>query len=120
MQPVGFYSKTLNGAETAYPIQDRELLAVVKGIEFWRPELTATPFTVITDHEALKFFTTKRLFSNRQARWAQILSEFDYDIKYRPGKENRVADALSRKSVESSTVAAKREEERWGTVVDPA
>jgi hypothetical protein len=118
-QPIGYYSKTLNGAETSYPIQDREMLAVIKGVEFWKPELTATPFTIITDHEALKYFATKRLLSTRQARWSQIMSEFDYTIKYRPGKLNVIADALSRKTRETSTVKSKREEERFGSVLEP-
>ena len=113
-QPVGFFSKTMSPAETCYPIQDRELLAVVRGVEFWRPELTATPFTVLTDHEALKYFTTKRQLSTRQANWAQILSDFNYRVRYRPGKENLVADALSRKSEGITTVKAKREAERVG------
>jgi hypothetical protein len=119
-QPVGFFSKTLSSAETAYPIQDREMLAVIRGVEFWRPELTATPFTIITDHEALKYFSTKKLLSSRQARWGQIMSEFDYAIKYRPGKENIIADALSRKTLETHTVKAKKEEEKIGNVIDPA
>jgi hypothetical protein len=118
-QPIGFFSKTLSNAETAYPIQDREMLAIIRGIEFWRPELTATPFTIVTDHEALKYFATKKLLSTRQARWSQIMSEFDYTIKYRPGKENIVADALSRKTLENHTVKARREEEKIGQVIDP-
>jgi hypothetical protein len=119
-QPLGFFSKTLSAAEAAYPIQDKELLAIIRAVQFWRPELTATNFTIVTDHEAIKYYTTKRVLTARQARWAQIMSEFDYIIRYRPGKMNTIADALSRKSLISETEAAKRAEEKWGVVIEPS
>ncbi|XP_044724184.1 integrase core domain-containing protein [Hirsutella rhossiliensis] len=106
-KPVAYFSKTLSSTETVWPIQDREFLAIIRALEEWRPELVGGPFEVVTDHEALKYFATKRVLSSRQARWAQILSEFDYKMTYRPGKENIIADALSRKSENFETVRAR-------------
>ncbi|XP_044717745.1 integrase core domain-containing protein [Hirsutella rhossiliensis] len=89
-KPVAYFSKTLSSTETK------------SGGQSW-----LGPFEVVTDHEALKYFATKRVLSSRQARWAQILSEFDYKMTYRPGKENIIADALSRKSENFETVRAR-------------
>lgn len=97
--PVGFYSETMIPAEMNYSIQDKELLAVIRSLEFWRPELIGlqtTPFRVITDHQALIFYSTKRLLGRRQANWADFLAQFHFNIEYRPGSENAACDALSR------------------------
>lgn len=111
-KPTGFFSKTMTPAERAYPIQDRELLAIVQTLEHYRPELTGQKFDVITDHQALLYFNTKRKLSTRQIRWSHILADFDVDFRYRPGKENIAADALSRKTSENPTVKARELEER--------
>ncbi|KAM4058794.1 his(2)-Cys(2) zinc finger domain-containing protein [Hirsutella rhossiliensis] len=101
-KPVGFFSKTMTPAERAYPIQDREL-AVVQSLEHFYPELLGQKFDVITDHEALVHFSTKRLLSVRQIRWSDFLAQFDIRFLYRPGRLNVVADALSRKTAELPT-----------------
>jgi transposase InsO family protein len=114
-RPVGFYSETMHGPELNYSIQDKELMAVVRGLRFWRAELIGlqqTPFEIITDHEALIHFSTKRLLNLRQAGWAEILAQYNYTLTYRPGKENVVADALSRKAEDLRTQQAKKEAQR--------
>jgi hypothetical protein len=100
--PVAFYSKTMDIHEMNYEIHDKEMLALIKGLEEWSAELRGAqlPFTAITDHRALEYFTTKRLLRPRQARWAELISMYNFKIVYRPGKENIIADALSRKSEE--------------------
>ena len=72
--PVAFYSETMQGAEHNYPIHDKELMAVVRGLQCWRAELVGlpVPFTVVTDHRALKYFSQKRLLNLRQAKIAEI------------------------------------------------
>ncbi|KJZ68960.1 hypothetical protein HIM_08979 [Hirsutella minnesotensis 3608] len=118
-KPVGFFSKTMAPAERAYPIQDRELLAVVQSLEHFYPELLGQKFDVITDHEALVHFSTKRLLSVRQIRWSDFLAQFDIRFLYRPGRLNVVADALSRKTAELPTVKAREAEERTVTLIPP-
>lgn len=111
--PVAFFSETMHGAEMNYAIHDKELLAVVKALTIWRAELTSVEsFRVLTDHEALKYFGTKRLLNSRQASWAQLLSQYRFEITYRPGKENVLADALSRKQEDLTTQKAKKEAQR--------
>ena len=99
-RPVAFMSKTLIPAELNYFIHDKELLAIVCALEEWEPELLSLqePFMVVTDHRALENFMTKQKLNARQARWDEYLSRFNFKITYRPGCENRAADALSRRS----------------------
>ena len=56
-------------------------------------------FTIITDHSALQALKDKPNLEGRLARWADYLASYDYDIVYRPGKDNVVADFLSRNSL---------------------
>ena len=93
-------SKTMIPAELNYFIHDKELLAIVRALEEWEPELLSLqePFFVVMDHRALKYFMTKQKLNARQARWAEYLSRFNFKITYRPGCQNQAADALSRRS----------------------
>jgi len=52
---------------------------------------------VFTDHKNLEYFNTTKLLNRTQARWAEILSQFNFKIVYRPGERNGKADALSRR-----------------------
>jgi hypothetical protein len=119
--PVAFFSETMHGAEHNYPIHDKELLAVVRALQCWRSELVGLPrpFTVITDHEALKYFGTKRLLNGRQAGWAELLSQYNFVLTYRPGKQNALADALSRKAEELRTQKDKKEAQRTMRIFKP-
>jgi hypothetical protein len=99
LKPVAFYSKKLNSAEINYPIHDKELLAIIRCLEEWNPELRGLeqPLTILTDHKNLEYFQKKQRLTERQVRWADILSQHRYNLKYRPGKEAIVPDALSRR-----------------------
>jgi hypothetical protein len=99
LHPVAFFSKKHSPAECNYDIYDKELMAIIKALEEWRPECEGAEHTLqlITDHKNLEYFMSKRLLNRRQARWAQFLSRFDYEISYRPGKSNGKADALTRR-----------------------
>ena len=94
-QPVAFDGKRLTPAEQNYDVGEQELLAVIHALERWRCYLDGVTFTVVTDHSPNTFFTTKKLLSPRQARWAQRLSPYSFNWQYRPGRKN-VADPSSR------------------------
>ena len=87
-------------AECNYDIYDKELLAIIRAFEEWRPELegAAEQVQVITDHKNLEYFMTTKQLSRRQARWSEFLSRFNFAIQYCPGKLNSRADALTRRS----------------------
>jgi RNase H-like domain found in reverse transcriptase len=85
-------------AEYNYPIYDKEILAIIQALIEWRVELTGitSTFDILTDHRALKYFMTTKRLNSRQANWAEQLLQYRFTIRYRPGKQNTVADALSR------------------------
>jgi hypothetical protein len=105
--PIAFLSKTMNPAERNYDIHDKEMLAIVRDLQVWRAELQglqqSTPFLVLTDHRALEYFTTAKKLNARQARRQELLAGYDYLIKYRPGRKNLLADALTRKDQQPDT-----------------
>jgi hypothetical protein len=105
--------------ERNYVIQDQELLAVVRTLEHFYQELYGSKFTVVTDHEALVHFATKRFLNARQARWADFLANFTITWRYRPGSQNVVADALSRKTTDFPTVKARELEDRTRALIPP-
>ena len=102
LRPVAYFSRKHTPAECNYEIFDKELLAIVKAFENWRPELegSAYPIDVVTDHKNLEYFTTTKLLSRRQARWAEFLSRFNFKIRYRPGKQGGKPDALTRRTAD--------------------
>ena len=77
----------MNDAEYNYEIYDKELLGIIKAFEVWRPELEGTrdPVKVYTDYKNIEYFITNKLLNRRQARWAELLSRFNFKIIYRPG-----------------------------------
>jgi hypothetical protein len=96
-RPVAFTSRKLRPAERNYPTHEQELLAVVHALKTWRYYLDGTHFIVYTDHATLQHFPTQPKLTRRQARWMELLQEYDFDFRYKPGKDNIVPDALSRR-----------------------
>lgn len=88
LHPVAYFSAKHRPQECNYEIYDKELLAVVKALEEWRPGLEGIEeeFKVMTDHKNLQHFMTTKFLNQRQARWSEFLSRFNFKIVYRPGK----------------------------------
>lgn len=86
-------------AELNYDIYDKELLAIVEAFAQWRAYLEGAKHTiqVYSDHQNLQFFTTTKQLSRRQARWSEMLSNFDCVINYRAGILGAKPDALTRR-----------------------
>jgi hypothetical protein len=99
--PVALFSKTMAPAECNYGIHDKEMLAIIRVLQEYRAELEGLQreerFDILTDHRALEYFMTTKALNSRQANWAENLSRFYFMIRYRPGKGNTLADALSRR-----------------------
>lgn len=93
---VAFWSGKFNSAQQNYPVHELELLAIVESLKRFRNLLHGIKFRVYTDHKGLEWITTQKKLSPRQARWLEVLGDFDFEINYIPGSTNTVADALSR------------------------
>jgi hypothetical protein len=93
--PCGYYSQTMNSAERNYYAPEKECLAVVWAILHLRLYLERTRFTVRSDQVALRWLLSLKDPSGRLARWRIRLAEFDFEIQYRPGITNSVADGCS-------------------------
>jgi hypothetical protein len=96
-RPVAFTSRKLNPAERNYPTHEQELLAVVHALKTWRFYLDGSHFVVYTDHATLQHFPTQPKLTRRQARWMELLQEYNFTFKYKKGTDNIVPDALSRR-----------------------
>jgi hypothetical protein len=99
LRPYAYLSQKLSPAEANYEIHDKELLSIIRTLKEWRPELKMVPrFKILTDHKNLRYFAKAQHLNERQMRWADLLSEFDFDLEFRPGKLATRPDALSRRS----------------------
>ncbi|KAF1334476.1 Pol protein, partial [Globisporangium splendens] len=102
---VSYQSRLLKAAEKNYPVHDKELLAIKYALLKFRVHLLgATPFVVYTDHASLRTAINSPHLSQRMARWLAFFSEFNFRVEYKPGKENVLADALSRRPDYESSV----------------
>ena len=109
-RPVAFWSRRLKDAETRYHTTDREWLAVVEAVSRrWKGFLEGQAFQVCSDHMALARKLTKSSHdppvTDRQSRWIEALMPFAITFEYIKGKDNTVADALSRCPVAARSVA---------------
>jgi hypothetical protein len=94
LHPVTFFSKKHSPAECNYKIYDKELIAIVRAFEEWRPELEGTlhPIQVLSNHKNLEYFMSTKLLNCCQTCWAKYLSRFNFKIIYHPGKAGRKLD----------------------------
>ncbi|GJT28579.1 putative reverse transcriptase domain-containing protein [Tanacetum coccineum] len=94
---IAYASRQLKVYEKNYTTHDLELGSVVFALKIWRHYMYGTKCTMFTDHKSLQHILDQKELNMRQRRWLELLSDYDCDIRYHPGKENVVADALSRK-----------------------
>ncbi|XP_033139184.1 uncharacterized protein LOC117130421 [Brassica rapa] len=106
-RPIAYFSEKLGGATLNYATYDKELYALVRALQTWQHYLWPKEFVIHTDHESLKYLKGQNKLSKRHARWVEFIETFPYVIKYKQGKENIVADALSRRYVLLNTLDAK-------------
>lgn len=97
--PIAFFSRKLSQAETKYSAFNRELLAIYLAVKHFRYYVEGRAFTIFTDHKPLTFvFASNAEQSPRQTRHLSYITEFSTDVRHIEGKNNVVADTLSRLS----------------------
>ncbi|GJZ68884.1 putative reverse transcriptase domain-containing protein [Tanacetum coccineum] len=94
---ITYASQQLKIHEKNYTTYDLELKVLVFALKMWRHCLYERKCTVFTDHKSLQHILDQKELNMRQRRWLELLSDYDCEICYHPGKANVVADALSRK-----------------------
>lgn len=99
-RPVAFFSRTLSNSERHHSAVEKEAYAIIEAVRRWRHYLLGTHFKLITDQRSVAFMYQQshnsKIKNDKVQRWRIEMSQFSYDVVYRPGADNTVADALSR------------------------
>jgi hypothetical protein len=96
VHPVAYFSRTLNKFERKYAIVELEALAIAASVRYFKPYIEGSHTIVITDNSALTSLMRRKDLEGRLARYQLSIMSADLEIKYRPGRFNKVADVLSR------------------------
>ncbi len=96
-RPMAFENKKLNETERKWPTHEKEMWAVIRCLKTWGYYIGSKDVVVWTDNVTLKYFATQPKLSSKQVRWQNTLALFNVDIRHKPGKDNVVPNALSRK-----------------------
>lgn len=96
---IEYWSRSVPKPMRHYDARRLELLAVIMGLEHFKPYIDGVTVKLDTDHRNLTFLSNVKHSSGQLARWAMRLSEYNYELRYRPGKQMEVADCLSRNAI---------------------
>ncbi|GKC49899.1 putative reverse transcriptase domain-containing protein [Tanacetum coccineum] len=91
---IAYASRQLKVHEKNYTTHDLELGAVVFALKMWRHYLYGTKCVVFTDHKSLQHILDQKELNMRQRRWLELLSDYDCEIRYHPGKANKPSSLL--------------------------
>jgi hypothetical protein len=95
-KPVAYFSEKLSGPSLNYSTYDKELYALVRVLETWQHYLWPKEFVIHSNNESLKHIRGQAKLNKRHAKWVEFIETFPYIIKHKKGKDNDIADALSR------------------------
>jgi hypothetical protein len=96
-KPVAYFSEKLSGPSVNYSTYDKELYALVRILETWQHYLWSKEFVIHSDHESLKHIRGQAKLNKCHAKWVEFIETFSYIIEHKKGKDNVIADALSRR-----------------------
>ena len=97
-KPIAYFSEKLNDAEK-YFVYDEGFYAIVQALKKWRYYLLPKEFFLYTNHQALQYLNSQGKLNQRHMKWVEFLQTYTFLLKYRSGRSNRVADALSRRQL---------------------
>jgi hypothetical protein len=96
-KPIAYFSEKLSEPSLNFSTYDKELLALVRTLETWQHYLWPKEFVINYGHESLKHIRSQAKLNHRHTKWVEFIESFPYVIKHKKGKENIIADALSRR-----------------------
>ena len=94
--PICYASRTLNNHEINYSTIEKELLAIVWAVKYFRVYIYGRKFVIQSDHKPLIWLNSIKEPNMKLQRWKILLNDYNFDIKYIQGRDNQVADCLSR------------------------
>lgn len=97
-RPIAFYSRLLGVRARDKSVYEKEFMVVCLSILKWKHYLLDRHFVVRTDQQSLRFITQQAEIGADYQKWVSKLMGFDFEVQYKPGTSNKVADALSRKT----------------------
>ena len=98
---IAYASRQLKLHEKNYPTHDLKLEALVFALKILRPCLYGVDVVLFTDHKSFQYIFTQTDLNLCQRRWLELLNDYDRSILYHPGKDNTMANVLSRVSMGS-------------------
>jgi hypothetical protein len=96
-KPVAFFSEKLHGPLLNYCTYDKELYALVRVLQIWQHYLWSKESVMHSDHKSLNYIKGQATLNKRNAKWIEFIESFPYIIKHKKGKDNMIADVLSRR-----------------------
>jgi hypothetical protein len=95
-RPIAYFSAALCPRNAAMSAYEKEALAIIEALKRWRHYFLGSRLIIKSDQQSLKYITEQRVAEGIQHKLMLKLLEYDFTIEYKKGKENLVADALSR------------------------
>lgn len=95
-KPMAYFSKSLQGSNLSKSTFEKDALALVAAIQKWRPYLLNSKFIVRIDHKSLRHLWGQTITTEAQQKSIMKLMEYGFIIEYKKGRENSIADSLSK------------------------
>eukprot|EP00253_Pinus_taeda_P018052 PITA_18052 len=98
-RPFVYFSEKLNESRQKYSTYDKEFYAIVHALKHWRHYLLGNEFVLFSDNSALQYIMQQHKLNHKHATWVEYLQSFTFVLKHISGQSNKVADALSRRTL---------------------
>ena len=112
-RPISYFSKTIGPKAAALSTYDKEAMAIIEALKHWKHYFAASSLIIRTDQQSLKYIQEQKLTEGIQHKLLVKLLGYNFKIEYKQGKNNRVADALSRVKYRLQSLVATQVKPAW-------